>query len=190
MVCLKKMAERKRQKPPVAADTVLEGPQVTTKHAKLVLKPPKFITAKLKRGSDQDNFSSLLEATLQLETAEDVLQRLLDLLNSHKLATLLEQQEAWSGEEVARCIASIGKLAKMYRDNVSTCCVLVHIVELFGAKLRSSSSDSLLPKNFQLFALSLVDHGKPFFWNAKTHRTAHVHTARESTHAHTYTRRG
>lgn len=154
------MAERKRQKPPVATDTALEGSQVTTKHAKLVLKPPKFITAKLKRGSNLENFDSVLEATLQLETAEDVLQRLLDLLNSRKLAALLEKQEAWSGEEVARCIASIGKLAKMHRDNVSMCCVLVHIVELFGARLRSGSSDSLLPKNFQLFALSLIDHGK------------------------------
>lgn len=152
--------ERKRQKPPVTAETTLEGPQVTAKHAKLVLKPPKFITAKQKRSDDLENFASVLEATLQLETAEDVLQRLLDLLNSHKLSILLEQQEEWSGEEVGRCIGSIGKLAKTYRNDVSTCCVLVNVVELFGARLRSSNAEGLLPKSFQLFALSLVDHGK------------------------------
>lgn len=150
--------ERKRQKPPVTAGTLQEGPEVTAKHAKLVLKPPKFITAKQKRG-DLETFSSVLDAALQLETAGDVLQRLLDLLNSHKLGSLLEQQEVWPAEEVGKCIGTIGKLAKTYREDVCVCCVLVHIVEMFGAALRSSY-DGVLPKSFQLFALSLVDHGK------------------------------
>jgi hypothetical protein len=151
--------ERKRQKPPVASDTVVEGLQVTAKHAKLVLKPPKFITSKQKTHGDQEDFNSVLEATLQLETAEDVLQRLMELLNSRKLATLLERQEVWSGEEIGRCISSLGKLAKTYREDVSMCCVLVQVVELFGARLRGGSLDGLLPRNFQIFALSLVDHG-------------------------------
>lgn len=149
--------ERKRSEPPVTVDTLQEGPPITAKHAKLVLKPPKFITAK-QRQDDGETFCSLLEATLQLETAEDVLQRLLDVLNSHKLATLLDQQETWPAEEVARCIGSIGKLAKMHREDVCVCCVLVYIVEMFGVRLRSSSS-GVMSKSFHLFALSLVDHG-------------------------------
>ena len=152
--------ERKRQKPLVAAETALEGPKVTAKHAKLVLKPPKFITDKQKPSGDLENFSSVLDASLQLETAEDVLQRILELLNSQKLSTLLSQQEVWSGEEVGRCVGTIGKLAKTYRSDINVCCVLVNVVELFGARLRSSNAEGLLPKSFQLFALSLIDHGK------------------------------
>lgn len=150
--------ERKRVEPSTSADTVQEGPGVTSKRAKLVLKPPKFLTAKQKQ-VERESFSSLLDGTLQLESAEDVLQRLLELLNARKLGTVLEQQEVWSSEEVGRCIASIGKLAKSYREDINVCCLLVHIVEMFGASLRCSSSDELLPKNFQLFVLSLLDHG-------------------------------
>lgn len=150
--------ERKHPEPPSTASTLQEEPEVTAKRAKLVLKPPKFLTAKQK-GVERESFSSLLEAALQLETAEDVLQRLLELLNAHKLGTLLEQQEVWSSEEVGRCIGSIAKLAKTYREDVNVCCLLVHVVEMFGVRLSCCSSDGLLPKNFQLFALSLADHG-------------------------------
>lgn len=148
--------ERKRAEHPISTDTAQEGPPV--KHAKLVLKPPKFLTA-TKPQHQGETLSSLLESTLELETSEDVLNHLLELLNSHKLETLLEEQEGWSPEEVGKCIACLGKLAKTFREQVSVCCVLVHMVELFGTRL-GACSDGLLPKNYQLFALSLVDHGK------------------------------
>lgn len=148
--------ERKRPEYPIPAGTVQEGPPV--KHAKLVLKPPKFLTA-AKPQHQGEALSSLLEGALELETSEDVLGRLLELLNSHKLETLLEEQESWPPEEVGKCIGCLGKLAKTYREQVSVCCVLVHIVELLGTRL-GACSDGLLPKNYQLFALSLVDHGE------------------------------
>lgn len=152
--------ERKRQKPSPSADTLQEAP--ATKHAKLVLKPPKFLTAKAKE-TEPEAVSSLLERVCELETAEDVLEHLLGLLDSHALDFLMEQQwkGAWSQEEVGRCIGNIGKLAKTYREDVCVCCVLVHVVEMLGVKL-SGESEGLLPKNFQLFALSLLDHGKYF----------------------------
>lgn len=153
--------ERKGPKPPFTADTLQEGSEAGPKRAKLVLKPPKFLTAKQKKQAERESFSSLLEAAQQLETAEDVLQRFLELLSAHKLDALLEQQQVWSAEEVVRCIANIGKLAKTYREDMNICCLLVHIVEMFGVRVRCTSSDGILPKNFQLFALSLVDHGKP-----------------------------
>lgn len=148
----------KRQKVPTSVETIQEGPTVT-KHPKLVLKPPKFITDRQKQ-DDLPTVSSILEDTLQLETAEDVVERLLRLLDSHKLESVLEQQGTWSPEEMGKCIGNIGKLAKTYRGDVSVCCVLVHVVEIFGMKLKSSSDGDCLPKNFQLFVLSLVDHGE------------------------------
>lgn len=149
--------EKKRRKPPAPVDTLQEGPTVA-KQAKLVLKPPKFITEKQKQ-NDPQTISSVLEAVMELETAEDVLEHLLGLLDSYKLQVLLEQQQNWPQEEVGRCIASIGKLAKTYREDVCVCRILVCVVELFGMRLRSSSK-GVLPKNFQLFVLSLVDHGE------------------------------
>ncbi len=152
--------ETGQQKAPVPVDTLQEGAQVATKRAKLVLKPPKFITSQRKPSCDRETFCSALEATLKLETAEDVLQRLLELLNAHKLESLLEQRGgAWSTEEVGLCIASIGKLAKNYREDVCVCCMLVHIVEMFGMRL-TNSSECNLQKNFHPFVLTLVDHGE------------------------------
>ena len=150
--------ERKRQRSSAPADTLQEA-AASTKHAKLVLKPPKFLTSKPKE-SEPQTVSSLLEQVSELETAEDVLEHLLGLLDSHALEFLMEQQRqgVWSQEEVGRCIGSIGKLAKLYRGDVCVCCVLVHVVEMLGVKL-SGESEGLLPKNFQLFALSLLDHG-------------------------------
>ncbi len=149
--------EKKRQRPSAPTDILQEVPAVT-KYAKLVLKPPKFITSKQKE--EPKTVSSLLEHVTELETAEDVLEHLLGLLDSHALEFLMEQQRqgVWSQEEVGRCVGSIGKLAKMHRGDVCVCCVLVHVVEMLGVRL-SGDSEGLLPKNFQLFALSLLDHG-------------------------------
>ena len=149
--------ERKRPKPPSPVNTQQEEP-TPPKHAKLVLKPPKFITSKLK-DAPQANINSLLEDILQLETAEDVLEQLLGLLDSCKLELLLEQQGLLNSEEVAKCIGTVGKLAKLYRGDVCVCCVLVHVVEVCSMKLRSSS-EGYLPKSLQLFVLSLIDHGE------------------------------
>lgn len=150
--------DRKRPRPPAPAGTLQEAPPAA-KHAKLVLKPPKFITSKLKEPEPQA-VSALLESVNDLETAEDVLERLLGLLGSHALQSLLERQRqgVWSQEEVGKCIGSIGKLAKTYRGDVCVCCVLVHVVEMLGVAL-SGDAEGLLPKNFQVFALSLLDHG-------------------------------
>jgi len=150
--------DRKRQKAPDPVETLQERP-IVAKQAKLVLKPPKFITERQKQ-EEPVSASSVLDDTLQLENAEVVVDHLLELLNSHKLEHVLKGQVKWTPEEVSRCIGSIGKLAKMYRQDVSLCCVLVHVVEKFGLVLRDNSDEDLLPKNFQLFVLSLADHGE------------------------------
>lgn len=151
--------ERKRPKPPSPVLTKQEEP-TAPKHAKLVLKPPKFVTSKVKEDVPP-SISTLLEDIVQLETAEEVLEHLLELLDSHKLESLLERQSTLSPDQVSKCIGAVGKLAKMYRGDVCVCCVLVHVVEVLGMKLKSTS-EGHLPKNFQLFVLSLVDHGE---WN-------------------------
>lgn len=153
--------DRKRPRLPSPVNTLQQEEPKPPKHAKLVLKPPKFITSKLRQEDTvpTTTTSSLLEDILQLETAEQVLEQLLVLLDSCKLELLLEQQGALSPDQVTRCVGNIGKLAKTYREDVSVCCVLVHVVEVFGSKLKSSS-EGLLPRNFQLFVLSLVDHGE------------------------------
>lgn len=157
--------ERKRPKPPSPIITKQDEPTVP-KHAKLVLKPPKFITSKLK-DDVLPTISTLLEDIMQLETAEEVLEHLLELLDSCKLEFLLEIQGALSPDQVGKCIGTIGKLAKKHREDVCVCCVLVHVVEVFGMKLKSTS-EGHLPKNFQLFVLSLVDHGE---WNGSSHNS-------------------
>lgn len=148
--------ERKRSKPPSPASTQLEEP-TAPKHAKLVLKPPKFITSKAKQ-EPPPSISALLEAVLQLETGEQVLEQLLALLDSRRLESLLEQQGLLSPEQVSKCVGMVSRLAKTYREDVCLCCVLVHLLEVLGSRMRSSS-EGRLPKAFQLFLLSLVDHG-------------------------------
>lgn len=151
------MEKQKRQRQPTTVETLQES-GATTKHPKLVLKPPKFITARQTQ-HEAENISTILENVLELETAELVLEYMLELIDTCKLETVVGQQSVWSSEEVAKCISVVGKIAKAYRSDTAICCVLVHVLEILAAKLRSSS-EGVLPKNLQLFALSLVDHSE------------------------------
>ena len=150
--------ERKRQKPTSSIETVQEGGTVP-KQQKLVLKPPSFITAKQRPHYESQTISSILESVLELETSEFVLEHLLQLIESHRLDMILEWRGTWSTEEVSMCISTLGKLAKTHREDIAVCCVLVHVVEILAAKLKSES-EGVLPKILQTFALTLLDHGK------------------------------
>ena len=118
-----------------------------------------FITAKQRPHYESQTISSILESVLELETSEFVLEHLLQLIESHRLDMILEWRGTWSTEEVSMCISTLGKLAKTHREDIAVCCVLVHVVEILAAKLKSES-EGVLPKILQTFALTLLDHGK------------------------------
>lgn len=187
--------DRKRQRPAASAENLqqqqLEEPPVearSTKYPKLILKPPKFLTAKQRRHEPRQEFSSLLEDMLDLETGEEVVEHLLRLMDTCRVQGTEDRvqgggEDSSEGmnftEEISKCLSALVKLAKSHRENISVCCVLVHALELLVVhwKVRLGGS---LPKNVQTFVLSLLDHGEPtcsFFFIGRGFRLVkHSHT--------------
>lgn len=97
---------------------------------------------------------------LELETAEEVTEHLLRLMDTCGLEQREHKEGTMSTEEIGRCLPVLGKLAKSHRDNISVCCVLVHALEVLVVHWSDMLGGSL-PKNVQSFVLSLLDHGKP-----------------------------
>ena len=158
--------ERKRQRSDAFPDTVqleqqLEGASVegpSTRRPKLILKPPKFLTS---NDEPQQDLDSLLEKMLDLDTAVEVLEHLLRLMDTHKVERRenSNREEMVSTEVISKSLSALGKLAKSYREEISLCCVLVHTLEMLATHWREVLGGSI-PKNLQSFVLSLLDHGE------------------------------
>ena len=159
--------ERKRQRPAASADSLQqEGPLVdgrSTKHPKLILKPPKFLTAKQRKHESRQELSSLLENMLDLESAAEVVEHLLRLMDTCRIEGKEDGKEMRSTEEIAKCLSALTKLAKTHREDISVYCVLVHALEMLVVHWRVQLR-ACLPKNLQSFVLSLMDHGEPGGW--------------------------
>ena len=122
------------------------------KQAKLVLKPPKFITeAKAKKPKVQ-SFSSLLEGLLELETADDVLEQLLQVNNERSESVLGRAGE----EDMTSSLKLIGKLWNKLESSVTVCSVLVRTLVLVARKAKEYTN---LHGSMQTLALSMVEHG-------------------------------
>ena len=149
--------DRKRQRAP-SSEIILQQPESTSKHPKLTLKPPDFLTSKQKQHETRKELSQHLETMLGLETQEEVTEHLLRLIELYKgkVKTSVTNE---TGEEISKCLSALGKLAKCHKEVISVCCVLVHGVEVFVHHWRDRMAGSL-PKNVQSFILSLLDHGK------------------------------
>ena len=129
--------ERKR-KASQKQSTVVEE-EGEPKSLKLVLKVPKQAELKKPRPT------SLLEDCVQLETADEVLDQLLQISESHlqMLAETLDES-----------VDIFQRMWKMWQSDVPICSVLVrHLAQLAVAARQ-------LPVCVQEFALSLIEHGK------------------------------
>jgi len=155
---LNKRMDRKRPRSP-SSEIILQQPsESTSKHPKLTLKPPDFLTAKRKQHETRKELSQHLESVLSLETPEEVTEQLLKLIELYK-GEVETNTNTEVGEEISKCLSALGKLAKSHKDVISVCCVLVHGLEVFVDHWRARTVGSL-PKNVQSFILSLLDHGK------------------------------
>ncbi len=150
--------ETKRPRSPTLVETLQEGAP-PTKQSKLVLKPPKFITDKKQKLPPAPTVSSTLESVLEYETAEQILESLISLIDSNKLQILLAGRRKWPSEEGSKCLSVVGRLAKAHRGDIAICCVLVRVLEVLALEMEGES-EGIVPKNFQMFVLSLVDHGE------------------------------
>ena len=151
--------ERKRPRPSSTSETEVQQLQdPAAKHPKLILKPPDFLTTRQRQHEASREISHYVEAMLSLETAEEVSEHFLRLIEICKEGENEVNWTAVTSEEISKCLSALGKLAKCHRDVVSLCCVLMHAVEVFVAHWISSLGGSL-PKNVQTFVLSLLDHG-------------------------------
>ena len=127
--------ERKRKASQKQSTVVEEG---EPKSLKLVLKVPK------QAGLKKPTPASLLEDCVQLETADEVLDQLLQISESH-LQMLAET-----------CDNSVDILQRMWekwRTDVPVCSLLVHHLAQLAVAARQ------LPMCVQEFALSLMEHG-------------------------------
>ena len=139
------------------------------KQTKLVLKPPKFITeAKVKKPKLQA-FSSLLEGALQLETAEEVLEQLLQV-NGQSEPVLSRAGEA----DMTSSIKLIGKLWKKFESSVSVCCVLVRTLVLVTRRAKGFTKEAGLHGNVQTLSLSMIEHGGS---SSNVYMCIYMHTA-------------
>ena len=133
-----------------------EASSGTQKRAKLVLKPPKFITEAKKATKPQvQSFSSLLEGVLELETPDEALEQLLKVNEqSEPVLGRVEESDMMSSFKV------IGKLWTKLESNVQVCCVLVRTLVLVARRAREYSRETSLHEKLQMLSLSMVEHGE------------------------------
>ena len=144
------------EKPSMSVELPVPGPSTSApKQAKLVLKPPKFITeAAAKKPIPVQSFSSLLEGVLELETAEEALEQLLKI-NEQSEPVLSRAGE----KDVSSSLKIIGKLWKKLESSVAVCSVLVRTLVLVTRRVNEITGDTGLHGNVQSLCLSMADHG-------------------------------
>ena len=152
------MENKKRpadERPSTSTEVAGSGPSSAQKHAKLVLKPPKFITeAKAKKPHIQ-SFSSLLDAVLELETQDEVLEQLLQI-NEQNEAVLSRAGEA----DMTSSVKAIGKLWKKHESSVPVCSVLVRTLVLVARRGKEFAHETGLHGSVQTLSLSMAEHGE------------------------------
>ena len=126
------------------------------KQAKLVLKPPKFITEAQKAKKPQfQSFTSLLEGFLDLETPDEVLEQLL------KINEQSEPILSRSGEtDMMSSLKMIEKLWKKLESSVQVCSVLVRTLVLVARRVKESTKETSLHGLVQTLSLTMVEHGE------------------------------
>jgi len=128
--------ERKRTSSQRKTTVLEEGEQ---KSLKLVLKVPKHAL-----GFKKPRSASLLEECVHLETADQVLDQLLQISESHMPSI---------AEELDKSIDLLQQMWRLWNTDVPVCSVLVHhLVQLAIAA-------GQLPACVQEFALQLIEHG-------------------------------
>ena len=154
------METRKRaasERPPTSIEVAGAEPSPDTqKQAKLVLKPPKFITEAQKPEKPQfQRFSSLLEGVLELETPDEALEQLLKI-NEQSAPVLgrVEESDMMSSFKV------IGKLWTKLESNVQVCSVLVRTLILVARRAKEYARETSLHEKVQTLSLSMMEHGE------------------------------
>ena len=152
------METRKRtanERPSTSTEIAGSGAPGAQKQAKLVLKPPKFITeAKAKKPTVQ-SFSSLLETVLELETQDEALEQLLQI-NKQNEAVLSRAGEA----DMTSSVKVIGKLWKKLESSVPVCTVLVRTLVLVTRRVKEFTYEAGLHGSVQALGLSMAEHGE------------------------------
>ena len=152
------METRKRtasDRPSTSTEISGSGASGAQKQAKLVLKPPKFITeAKAKKPSTVQSFSSLLEAVLELETQDEALEQLLKI-NEQNEAVVSRAGET----DMTSSVKVISKLWKKLEPSVPVCTVLVRTLVLVARRVKEFPYEAGLHGSVQTLGLSMADHG-------------------------------
>lgn len=153
------METRKRtasDRPSASTEVAGSGAPGAQKQAKLVLKPPKFITeAKAKKPTAQPSFSSLLEAVLELETHDEALEQLLQI-NKQNDAVLSRAEEA----DMTSSVKVISRLWKKLESSIPVCTVLVRTLVLVARRVREFAYEVGLHGSIQTLGLSMAEHGE------------------------------
>lgn len=153
------METRKRaasEKPSTSVEVAGSSPSPgSQKQTKLVLKPPKFITeAKAKKPSLQ-SFTSLLEGVLELETADEALEQLLQI-NEQSDPVLSRAGE----KDISSSLKIVSKLWKKMETSAAVCTVLVRTLVLIARRVNECTNDAGVHGNVQSLSLSMADHGE------------------------------
>ena len=152
------METRKRaasERPSTSTEIAGSGASGAPKQAKLVLKPPKFITeAKAKKPTTQ-SFCSLLETVLELETKDEALEQLLQI-NEQNEAVLNRAGEA----DMTSSVKAIGKLWKKLESSALVCSVLVRTLVLVARRVKELANEAGLHGSVQTLGLSMAEHGE------------------------------
>lgn len=153
--------ERKRNASQrTAVETSTEGGSRSTKHSKLVLKPPKFITAPHRTHEELQavkTLSSQLEEVLTVETPEDALEQLLRVCN-----LFLPTLEHISTEDGAKSLGALKRLWEAHMEgegSMAICSVLIRLLGLLAMN-EGSEWEGAFVKQMQEFAIKTTEHGE------------------------------
>lgn len=152
------MDTRKRtasERPSTSTEVAGSGASSAQKQAKLVLKPPQFITEAKAKKLIVQSFSSLLEAVLELETQDEALEQLLQI-NERNEAVLNRAEEA----DMTSSVKVIGKLWKKLESSVPVCSVLVRTLVLIARRVKEFPRETGLHGSVQTLGLSMAEHGE------------------------------
>ena len=144
----------------ITVETSTEGGSKPPKHSKLVLKPPKFITAPHRTRKQLHiikTLASQLDSVLELETHEEVLEQLLTICN-----LFLPTLEQLTKEDVVKSLVVLERLWDAHsesEDNVAVCSVLIQVVGLLAMKVDNKDELSL-SKRVQTLAIKMAEHGE------------------------------
>ena len=167
------MEGRKRtlsERPSTSVEAAGPGSSGVQKQAKLVLKPPKFITEPRSKKPHLQSFTSLLEGVLELETSDEVLEQLLQI-NGRSDSVLSRAGEA----DMTSSLKVIGKLWKKQESSILVCSVLVRTLVLVARRVKECATETGLHGNVQSLSLSMAEHGEFYEDDLSSRRCCSAH---------------